>query len=150
MDNSDIAGTLNNLIETSKDGEYGFTACAEQVKSAQLKSLFTQRAAECRQAATELQALVSDYGATPDTGGSVSGAMHRGWVAVKGTLSGYSEEAVLNECERGEDVAKAAYSKAIAKGLPAAVLSVVQRQYDGVLRNHQQVKQLRDAARAKS
>ncbi|CAN5349276.1 PA2169 family four-helix-bundle protein [soil metagenome] len=150
MDNNDVVDTLNKLIETSKDGEYGFTSCAEHVKSTNLKSLFTQRAGECRQAAAELQALVANYGEKPDTGGTVGGAMHRGWVAVKGTLSGYSEEAVLNECERGEDVAKAAYQKAIDKGLPPEVATVVTRQYEGVLRNHKQVRTLRDAARAAS
>jgi uncharacterized protein (TIGR02284 family) len=150
MNDNDVVDTLNNLLETSKDGEYGFKACAEQVKSASLKTLFAQRAEECRKAAQELAEMVGRYGEKPDEGGTMSGAMHRGWVAVKGTLTGYSEEAVLNECERGEDVAKAAYQKAIDKGLPAEVAPLVTRQYEGVLRNHKQVRALRDAARATS
>jgi uncharacterized protein (TIGR02284 family) len=147
MNDNDVVDILNGLIETSKDGEYGFKSCAEQVKSASLKTLFSQRAAQCAQAAQELQALVAQYGEKPDAGGTVSGALHRGWVAVKGTLTGYDEAAVLNECERGEDVAKAAYQKAIDRGLPAEVESVVTRQYEGVLRNHKQIRALRDAAR---
>jgi uncharacterized protein (TIGR02284 family) len=148
MNHSDVTDTLNSLVETCKDGEYGFSACAEQAKSANLKTLFSQRAAECRLAAQQLQALVATEGEKPDTGGTVSGALHRGWVAVRGTLSGFSEVAMLDECERGEDIAKAAYQKAIDKGLPVDVETLVTRQYEGVLRNHKQIRALRDAARA--
>lgn len=42
------------------------------------------------------------------------------------------------------------YRKALEKDLPAEVRLVVERQYQGVLRNHDQVKALRDAARARS
>src|SRR3954454_16134547 len=37
MDNKDVISTLNDLIETSKDGENGFRACADGVKGTQLK-----------------------------------------------------------------------------------------------------------------
>jgi len=150
MDKSDVIDVLNDLINTSKDGEYGFDSCAEHAKSADLKTLFTQRAVACRQAADELQACVVQYGGKPDDSGSVSGAMHRGWVAVRGTLSGYSDQAMLDECERGEDTAKARYKEALSKALPADVQAIVQRQYDGVLRNHDQIRALRNAGRAQA
>lgn len=34
MDTKDVISTLNDLIETSKDGEAGFNACAEDAQSA--------------------------------------------------------------------------------------------------------------------
>lgn len=148
MDNDDVIDTLNDLIETSKDGEYGFRASAENAKSAQLKELFAKRAADCRKAATELQAHVARLGGEADDDGSAMGAMHRGWVAVKGKLAGYSDLAMLEECERGEDVALASYRKALDAGLPADVLTLVDTQYDGVKRNHAQIRTLRDEARA--
>ena len=104
MDKDKIVSALNKLIETSKDGEYGFTRSAEHVSSAQLKQLFTVRASECRQAAIELQGLVTQYGGKAEDSGSASGALHRGWVAVKAKLAGYSDLAMLEECERGEDI----------------------------------------------
>jgi len=104
MSNDDVVDELNTLIETCKDGEYGFRACAEHVKSAQLRQVFTSRAEECRQAATQLQTLVTRLGGKADTGSSVTGTMHRGWVNIKGMLSGDSDQAALNECERGEVV----------------------------------------------
>ncbi len=33
MDNKEVVSTLNDLIETCKDGEYGFRECAEHAKS---------------------------------------------------------------------------------------------------------------------
>lgn len=148
MSNDDIIDTLNDLIETSKDGEYGFRTSAEYLRDAALVQSFTTRAEECRQAATELQQLVQRLGGDAEDGGTAAGALHRGWVAVKGTLAGYTDKAILEETERGEDSALAAYRKALDEDLPSDVRMVVERQYEGVKRNHLQVRTLRDAARA--
>jgi uncharacterized protein (TIGR02284 family) len=139
---------LNDLIETCKDGEYGFQSSAEHVKNPELQQVFTARAAECRKGAEVLQAQVRQLGGEADEGGSASGAIHRGWVAVKGTLSGYGEKAMLEECERGEDAALARYRDALKEDLPPDVRAVVERQYEGVKRNHEQIRTLRDRARA--
>ena len=82
--------------------------------------------------------------------GSAAGALHRGWVSVKSTLSTYDDKAVLEECERGEDNALARYRKALKKPLPAGVKLIVERQMQGVQRNHDQIKMLRDQFRAAS
>lgn len=148
MSNDEVIDTLNDLIETCKDGEYGFRSCAEHCKSPDLKQLFMDRAGDCQRGAGELQGLVAQLGGTPDTGGSASGAMHRGWVAVKATLSTYDDKAMLEECERGEDAALARYRDALAKPLPANIHAIVDRQYQGVRRNHDQVRQWRDRVRA--
>jgi uncharacterized protein (TIGR02284 family) len=150
MDNDDVIDTLNDLIETCKDGEYGFRTCAEYLKNPDIRQLFAKHADECRQGAAELQALVVQCGGKADDGGSATGALHRGWVAVKGTLAGYSEKAILEETERGEDVALNAYREALEQDLPPQVRTVVERQYEGVKRNHAQVRTLRDQARASS
>jgi uncharacterized protein (TIGR02284 family) len=146
-DTSDIIDVLKDLVECSKDGEYGFRACAEQAKRADLKQTFLQRADNCRAAAQELNQLVRECGGTPEEGGSTMGAMHRGWVAVKATLSTYDDKAVLEECERGEDNAKVRYRKALLKPLPPHIKQVVERQMEGVIRNHDQIKMLRDSTR---
>lgn len=150
MTNEKLLDCLNDLIETSKDGEYGFKSCAEHAKSPELKATLTQRADECRQGAQELQNLVMQNGGKPDTGGTVAGAMHRGWVAVRGTLSTYDDKAILEECERGEDRAVAAYRKALGEELPASVRPVIERQMQGVQRNHDQIKSLRNQFRTQT
>lgn len=148
MDRDDVVETLNDLIENCKDGEYGFRTCAEKAKSSNLKSAFAQRAGECAQAAQELQTLVTSFGGKPDTGGSVSGAAHRGWIAVRGAVALDDDQAMLNECERGEDIALNRYRKALEEDLPPEVEQVVRRQYEGTRRNHDQIKALRDSHKA--
>ncbi len=148
MDRDDVVETLNDLIENCKDGEYGFRTCAEHAKSANLKSVFTQRATGCRSAAEELQALVVRFGGKPDTTGTVSGAVHRGWLAVRGAIALDDDQAMLNECERGEDIAINRYRKALEEDLPAEVEQIVRNQYEGARRNHDQIKALRDSHKA--
>lgn len=141
---------LNHLIETSKNGEKGFLAAAEDTKNPELRQVFQQRAQDCASAVAELQAIVTQAGGKPEDSGTVAGALHRGWVNLKASIAGRTDQAILEECERGEDVAKKQYADALNEALPDDVLAVVRRQYDGVLRNHDQIKLLRDRHRAAS
>ena len=149
-DRDDVLDVLKDLVECCKDGEYGFRECAEQAKRQDLKSMFLQRADDCRRGAQELNDCIRQYGGSVEDGGSAMGAMHRGWVSIKSKLTSYDDKAVLEECERGEDNAKARYTKALQKNLPQDVRVVVERQMQGVQRNHDQVKMLRDQFRAAS
>lgn len=144
MSNDDIVDVLNELIETCKDGEYGFNSCAEHAKAAELKSIFASRADECRRAAEELQSQVMACGGKPEDSGTAAGALHRGWVAARSALTGYDDRAMLDECERGEDVAKRKYRKALEQSLPPDIRSLVERHMAGVQANHDQIKSLRD------
>ncbi|MGG2399940.1 PA2169 family four-helix-bundle protein [Pseudomonas sp. SH1-B] len=149
-DRKDLVRTLNKLIETSKDGEAGFKVCAEDVTRPDLKQLFSQRARQCADAAEELQRTVLELGGQPEDSTSVGADLHRRWVDLKSMVTGKDEEAILNEAERGEDVAKEHYGEALRKNMPAEIRAVVERQYQGVLRNHDEIRAMRDVARAKS
>ena len=139
---------LNNLIETSKDGEMGFRTSADNAKDPELKELFRRRAEDCARGAAELQSIVARMGGEPERSGSVAGAVHRGWVNIKASVTNDDDLAILEECERGEDVAKASYREALeSSDLAPEARAAVQKQYDGVLRNHDQVRALRDRYR---
>jgi len=145
MHNDSIVKTVNDLIETCKDGEYGFQACAEHTRTTELRNLFKARALECLTAARELQNIVVEHGGEPDEGGSARGALERGWISVLGTVAGSSDHRMLEAAERGEDLALARYRKALRDDtLPPLVRALVERQLAGVQRNHDQVKALRD------
>jgi uncharacterized protein (TIGR02284 family) len=147
MYKQNVITTFNDLIETSKDGEQGFRDCAENISDAQMKNFFVERAQTCTTAAAELQEMVISLGGNPETRSSVSGTLHRRWVDIKSAITGKDDEAILNECERGEDVAVKSYRNALEKELPPDIRALVEKQYQGTLRNHDQVKALRDQVR---
>lgn len=150
MDKDDIISTLNDLIETSKDGEQGFRTAAKDAKASEVQQILTACAESCATGARELQDLVRGLGGDPERSGSVSGALHRGWVEVRSAVTTRDDAAVLSECERGEDVAKRKYKEALEKDLPENVRSVVRRQSEGVLEHHDRIKAMRDQYAART
>jgi uncharacterized protein (TIGR02284 family) len=148
IDNDDVADVLNDLLESCRDGEYGFRTSSENADSADLKALFMRHSSECAAAARELEAEIRKLGKEPASGGTVAGALHRGWVSVKTALTSQDDKAVLEECERGEDSAVAQYRKALKQPLPPAIRVLVERQAQGAQRNHDEVRDLRNRYRA--
>jgi uncharacterized protein (TIGR02284 family) len=136
--------TLNNLIETLKDGKNGFETAAADVKDARVKTIFLECARERSKLAGELQAEVTRMGGDPEKSGSVAAAAHRGWINLKSALGG-GEKAILDEAERGEDVAVKSFEKALKENLPGELKNVVQRQYSQVKQAHDRVRELRDS-----
>ena len=140
-----VESILNDLIETSKDGENGFNKAAQDAHDPELKSLFSTCAKRCADGAWELQQVVFAGGGDPEQTGSVAASLHRGWISVREAMTNRDDKAILEECERGEDYAKAQYKKALEQELPPNVRAIVQRQYQGVLANHDKVRELRDS-----
>lgn len=138
----DVINTLNGLIETCKDGEKGFQAAAENIQDANLKELCQNYAQQRARFVADLQVAVRRLGGDPESGGSIAGALHRGWMSMKGTVTGHSDESLISEAERGEDVAKASYEKALKSDLPLDVQAVVERQYIQVKEAHDRIRSL--------
>lgn len=146
----DTISTLNNLIETCKDGQDGFQSAAEGVQRSDLKSIFYEYSQQRAKFAGELQNLVRELGGDPEKSGSTAAALHRGWINIKSAITGQDDTAILNECERGEDSAKSNYKDALETSLPANVTETVQRQYTAVQEAHDKIKSLRDSSKAAS
>ena len=144
MNHDKAISVLNNLIETTRDGEKGFKTAAEGLTAPDIKHRFLQYSAERAQMTSELQAEVRRLGGDPERSGSVAGAMHRGWLDSKSVVTGKDDHAILAEAERGEDVAKNAYESALQEPLPASAQMLVQQQATKVLRAHDDVRSLRD------
>jgi uncharacterized protein (TIGR02284 family) len=147
-DNDNVISTLNNLIETCKDGQNGFQAAADGVKHSELKTLFHTYSQQRAQFAAELQAEVRRLGGDPEQTGSVAATLHRGWINIKSAVTGEDEAAVITECERGEDSAVKNYQDAINADLPADVRAVVERQYAQVKEAHDRIRALERATGA--
>lgn len=145
MNNDNAISTLNNLIETCKDGENGFRTAADGVKNAELKTLFTTYSQQRAKFAAELQGEVRGLGGDPEKTGSVVASLHRGWIDIKSAVTGEDEAAVIAECERGEDSAKANYEEALKETLPANIKSTIERQYGQVKEAHDRIRDMKKA-----
>ena len=137
---------LNDLIETCRDGQKGFTSAAEHAERAELKQLFTTLASQRGTFVHELEVQVAGLGGKPADMGHVAAPAHRGWMSVKSAIASNHDAAILDECERGEDFAKKAYADALQKTLPADVQPIVARQASEVRAAHDKVRDLRDLA----
>ena len=144
MTERDVISTLNTLIETCRDGEQGFREASQNVKNGSIRSMFDEIGRERAQFAEELSREVQRLGGTPESGGSTSGAMHRGWMNVKEAVTGRDDTSIVAEAERGEDVAVHTYRTALDAPLPPAVESVVKRQYARVQDAHDRVRALEE------
>ena len=147
MSETNTATLLNELIQISEDGKIGYAGAGRSATALELKALFENRSSEYGMAATELQGLVRSLGGIPKFSGTISGAAHRGWSKIKSAV-GDTNIALLEEAERVEDAAKAAYAKVLASTLSKQVRDVIQRQFDGAVRHHDRMRNLRNRYRA--
>ncbi|MES2047291.1 MAG: PA2169 family four-helix-bundle protein, partial [Pseudomonadota bacterium] len=111
------------------------TACLEDASDRhfELKAMLAERQLSYAQAATELQELVRFFGSDPEESGSMSGALHRGWVNVKTAIVGKADEAVLAECNHGEESAVRAYRKVLAYDLPIDIRMIIEGQLQNAI-----------------
>jgi uncharacterized protein (TIGR02284 family) len=145
----EIISTINDLIETLKDGQKGFREASEAVKDTQLKSLFSEFSLQRSKFAGELQNEAISLGEhNPENSSSTAGAMHRAWINLKSAITSQDDHAILAECERGEDSAVSEFKKAMEEEeLSAPIREMVSRQYADLKRAHDRIRELRDAAK---
>lgn len=139
-----VISVMNELIETLKDGELGFQAAAEDVTRNDLKQIFKSYSSQRAEFARVLQSQVEGAGEEPEQSGSIGGALHRGWINLRASMSSRDELAILEECERGEDAAVNAYSEALTSEDTGAVRSVLEDQYSQIRAAHDHIRTLRD------
>jgi uncharacterized protein (TIGR02284 family) len=133
---AEVVSTLNNLIETCRDGQEGFRTAAEGVKRADLRELFGRYSQQRAGFVGELQDEVRRLGGDPERTGSLVASLHRGWMGLRAALEGGDEQAIVSECERGEDVAMASYRGALGTDMPANVRAMVERQFAEIKEAH--------------
>ncbi|MEO6654144.1 MAG: PA2169 family four-helix-bundle protein [Ilumatobacteraceae bacterium] len=138
-----------DLIQTLEDGKEGFTRAAEKLAESDRPDLSTtmRKYADQRGAfSAELDKMAADYGDDIDEDGSVGGAIHRGWMAVKDAISGSDPKGVLDAAEQGEDHAVSEYKDALDKqDISPNLREVIQRQYADIQKAHDDIKALRNA-----
>jgi uncharacterized protein (TIGR02284 family) len=146
----EIESTVHHLIEICRDGQKGFEAAAKAIDDSVLRAELMQYSVQRQEFAGELDSALDERGDVSSTNenGTVSGALHRGWMNIKAAVASNDVHVILAECERGEDSAVEAYRDAVYGILSPKLESIVESQYEQVERVHDRIKTLRDAARA--
>ena len=145
MDNDKVISVLNTLIETCKDGEYGFSTAAEGLTDMPTRALFAQFSQQRGEMARALQAEVRRLGGDPEKAGSVSGSAHRGWINIKSAITGKDDGAIIAEAERGEDSAKKAFEEALKHPVPMQTRALITELSAKVHTVHDRVRSLERA-----
>jgi uncharacterized protein (TIGR02284 family) len=146
--NEEVISTLNDLIETCRDGQNGFKTAAEGVKNSELKELFYHYSQQRASFVGELQDEVRRLGGDPENTGSVAAALHRGWMDIASAVTGGDDATIISECERGEDSALNAYRAALETDMPAGVRQIVERQFASVKGAHERIRSLQKSSGA--
>lgn len=150
MTTENTKSVINDLIEINNDRVAGFEKAMADIndENVDLKQIFQGFAAQSRKNGQELAAFIG----TPsevETGNSVAGTLHRVWIDVKSLFGGSDRAGILSEAERGEDAIKKAYETALSSGeLPAGAVETITKQAGEINAAHDQIKALRDAAKA--
>ena len=145
VSNARTVAILNDLSRLCKDSEKGFRVAAESVDNRGLKMLFKTYAQQRAQFAAELAQEVERLGNPPRSdrmGSSFLAVLHRGWIDIRAAMTigpQNSENFVLAEALRGESAAVQRYEKSLKKDLPAAIKTVIERQYERVKEVRDQV-----------
>jgi uncharacterized protein (TIGR02284 family) len=135
---------LNSLIETTLDSANGYREAAKTIDDAQCQSLFADRAAQRQVLAQRLQDEVRSFGETPEMDQSMAGKAHNKFVELKNAVTGGSDKAIIDEVERGEDVIKAKYERALRDDdLPASARQLVQQAYGSIKADHDEISRLK-------
>ena len=139
---------LNGLIHVCYDGEEGFRNAAAHINNSELGTEFEKIGHQRAQFAKDLQAEVERLGGTPVHSGTLSGALHRGWVDLKSALTGGDAGAIVAACETGDDSAVAAFERVADGNLPGESRSLVEKQWHRIQETHQRLLSLKaDTAR---
>lgn len=135
--------TLTELLTVTRDGAHGFTCCLEHARSAELRRMFDARACRNATVAAELSELIAQLGGDPAARTKFIGSARRGWANLNTALAQNTDDALLEECEHGEDHALEVYRNALDDHLPERIRLVVLRQFEDMMSDHDQIRFLR-------
>jgi uncharacterized protein (TIGR02284 family) len=140
MRNEDIIFTSTDLIDVRKGDAANLEACVteSEISSSRLLAMFQNMQHECIVAATELQKLVRVVGGKNCAASNADNGVFRSWQDLRTSL--VDDDVTLIDREFEEDMAVRRYKVVLDLDLPSNVRAIVERQYQDVLVNHEQIK----------
>ena len=113
--NKKVVGVLNDLLRINHDRIVGYEKAIDELKDedADLRTLFHRYTQESKEYATELTHEITRLDGDPADGTTNSGKVYRVWMDLKAAIAGKGRQAILENCEFGEDAAQKAYDMAL-------------------------------------
>ncbi len=143
--------TLNGLLTTTIDSVDGYRAAGDDTDAGRFATLFIARANERAAIAERLKAEVIRLGGNPEDDGSMLAGAHRAFMGLKAMVTGKDEQAIVNEVERGEDVIKERFEKAMADtDIAESTRAMIADTYTEIKAGHDQMRDLKHSLQAAS
>jgi uncharacterized protein (TIGR02284 family) len=141
MDQKSTNATINRLIEACYDGQHGYQTAAHHVSDMELKKTLGKFALDRKHFAEELAKRIDRESGAPVHHGTFKGALHRGWIELKGK----DHAAILKECLRGEEAGVACFREALAKELPVELKALLDEQIEQIEGAREQLERMTEA-----
>lgn len=143
--NQEVVSSLQDLLQKNYDAEAGYKQVMTKTDNEPLKNWLQQKALQRNTFATELDYQIRKHNAEPKASGTIKGDLHRGWINIKSTLSADTDEALMEECIRGEKASIKEYEDQLENfNTDTEIQAIVQSQLTTVKSALNTVKRLED------
>lgn len=127
--NKETVNGLQDLLVKNYDAENGYKQVLQKTNNDSLKKWLRNQAAQRSHFATEIDSELRSMNETPADSGSTLAAAHRTWIDVKTAISSDTDEAILEECIRGEKASVSEYESQInSNKFPSNLNSLLENQ----------------------
>ena len=135
--------TLKDLVEVLNDGKNFYQEAATKVTRPELRDLFTRMAGTKAAIVNDLQSKIVQLGAHAAEGQSVSGTLLKAWGELRAKISSTPNVEYVSQLEDFEDRIVAAFKHAAEKSDDADVRTIATRHLPQVLRDHSEMRSLK-------
>ncbi|RXG15233.1 putative protein (TIGR02284 family) [Leeuwenhoekiella aestuarii] len=111
----ETVASLQELLEKTYDATAGYKEALKKAEHVHLKKYLKERAALRDRFATELSDALIRLDEKPREKGSTTGDLHRTWMNIKQAFNTDKDEAILEECIRGEKASIEEYEEVLQK-----------------------------------
>lgn len=142
----ELVDKLRDILEKNVDAQKGYENAAENAAHHDLKEYFTKKSGQRREFKKELEREITAGYGTLIEDGSTAGAIHRTWMDIKTFFMGNSDEAMIEECRRGDKAAIDDYEAILKEeGLPMGISTLIRDQLVKIRTNLNKIKSLEDS-----
>ena len=130
---SETITQLNILHAKTKEAKKGFAKAAAMANKPENQKYFLEKSNQKNVFAIEIVGVIRELGSTEEERKNYLGNLHRAWMDMRTFVASDNDAALMEECERGEQVCLEDYKTVLENpSLPPSCRNVLQKQHDVV------------------